>query len=777
MGSTRRNRIAIEDDRFALGLGVVAGIVATTAGASPTGNTVIDVVFVIAWSVLVTWASSSAPWWALVGSSALVFVASIGGPLLVTLLAVVAFGAAGWIASEGLSRPPVRAAIGALIVNVALRLDWDPFFLASAIVAAVATCGLVVLGVLRRRSYIRRRVMWGAIGVGGVAALFVGLAGIAALQAREPARDGYLAMLDGLEFVQSGDVAEATASLRSAAEDLSSASDDLGGVLGLPAKLVPGVAQNRDAGVTLLDRGASAATSAADALEFVDLDQLTVSDGVVNLAAFEVLEAPLATLDETITDLKIALDDAESPWLVPPVADRLDAASDRADQAAHQATATAAAARVAPELLGADGERRYLVAFVNGAEARGLSGLMGNWSEVTLDEGRFEVTANGRTADLQDESLGDLRLDGSDDYLARYGSYGARIDGGGVAVKYWSNVTVTPDMPGVGNAMSQMYEHVTGRSVDGVLVIDPAGIAALLEITGPVEVEIETENAETGEPEIVTRRVDSSNAAEFLTLEQYEFAENEREDLLTAITDATIENVFSDSLPAPQRMVPILAPAVLHGHIAAWVDDEEGQELFELVGMDASMPVIGTPGMDAIAVSNNNAGGNKIDSFLERRVTYRPVADEGSGETTATLTVEFTNTAPSTGYEEYVIGNLVDAPVGTNRTIVDVYTRLNVDEVRLDGEVIDTLLLPELGYWVTTLSIDVASGDSALLELDLTGDLGPGGYQLVYRPQPLPRGDVLDVLAETSGGTTVFEFDGEVERRTVFNSKGVSAWR
>jgi hypothetical protein len=96
---------------------------------------------------------------------------------------------------------------------------------------------------------------------------------------------------------------------------------------------------------------------------------------------------------ETVGDLRDTLVANDSNWLVPLIQSRLDTGIRRADQAAHQAEATAAAARLGPDILGADGERRYLLAFVNNAEARGTSGLMGNWSELTVDNGRLEVTA------------------------------------------------------------------------------------------------------------------------------------------------------------------------------------------------------------------------------------------------------------------------------------------------------------------------------------------------------------------------------------------------
>jgi hypothetical protein len=320
-------------------------------------------------------------------------------------------------------------------------------------------------------------------------------------------------------------------------------------------------------------------------------------------------------------------------------------------------------------------------------------------------------------------------------------------------------------MPSVGNAMAQMYETATGRAVDGVIVIDPAGIAGLIEVTGAIRLE------ELG------LTLNASNVEEFLVIDQYKFAENEREDLLEEVTQQTIENVVNGSLPAPQRMVPALAPAVLDGHISAWAVRPEEQALLELVGMDASLPVIFEPATDAFAVSSNNGSGNKIESFLDRSISYRAEVDEATGEVTATLVVDLTNTAPTSGYPDYVIGNLIDEPTGTNRMVLDVHTMLEVEAARVDGAEAGIVTLPELGYNAWRTQVTIPPGETVVVELALAGNVGSGDYQLVYRPQPLPNIDRVKVEAVTTGGSEIFTYERVVGRRSVFSADGVEAWR
>jgi hypothetical protein len=764
MVGRRRNTILHDDARVIVVLAVVSALVAAFSGSAPTGHAAIDALLVMAFAAFTTWAGASAPWWALSAGAVIVAGGAIAGPMLVMAPAVLALGVSLWIGDRRANQPIVRSAIAAVIVQGALRLDWNPVFLWSALLAAAATGVIIVSGVVRRRRYVRRRVYVGAGIVGGLLLIGVAGLGVAAFGARESASAGYIGMLDGLEFVQQGKTLEAAQALRTAAEDLDDASQTIGGPLTQLARFVPGVAQNRSAATDVLAGAADSAASAASTLDVVVLDQLTIQNGVIDVRALAVLASPLDALLGAIDELDESLRGADTPWLVSPFKARLDDAIDRANQVVPQARATAAAARIAPAMLGADGERRYFVAFVNNAEARGQSGLMGNWSEITVDNGRLEVTANGRTAELQEDALRQLELVASDEYLARYGAYGASISGG-VDVKFWSNVTIPPDMPSVGNAMAQMYETATGRSVDGVLVIDPAGIAGLMGVTGSIRLDE------------LDLTLNSSNVEEFLVIGQYEFAENEREDLLAAVTEQTIKNVVDGTLPPPQQLAPALAPAVLNGHISAWAVRPDEQELLELVGMDASLPVITEPGTDGFAVSSNNGSGNKIESFLKRSISYQARVDEGSGDVTSTLKVEITNSAPTSGYPDYVIGNLIDEPTGTNRMVVDIHTMLEVVAARVDGAETGVVTLPELGYNAWRSQVTIPAGETVVIELDLAGNVGSGDYRLVYRPQPLPNADRVKVEAVTTGRSGIFIHEGVVKRRSVFSADRVEAWR
>lgn len=765
MRFNRRNELTRFDARLVAVVALASAIVGGLADVAPTGGRATDAVLAAGLAALVAWLAATAPWWALVTGSSLALVGSLDGPMILTAVAIAAVGAAGWIGWASSNQPVLRSVIGAATVQVVYRLAWDPVFTSSALLAAGALGVIAITGLLRRQRYVRKRVYWSAAGIGVVAVAATAGLGVGAVRAQGATQAGYDALLDGLDAMQRGDVDDAADALREARERLATADELLAGPLTQPARVVPVVAQNRDTAVGLIAAASDAAAEAADALTIVDLDRLTISNGQVDLPALRELEGPLQELEAAVITLQEHLREADSPWLAAPFQDRLDSIGARADQVAHQARAMAATAAVGPELLGEDEPRRYLLAFVNTAEARGQGGLMGNWSELTVDDGAMTITESGRSADLQAPSLRALQLDTSNDYVTRYGEYGATSGGdGGVLPKFWSNVTMPADMPSAASPMAQMYEQATGRAVDGVFIIDPDGLAAIVDLVGSIWVEdLDTE-------------MSGEELREFLLLDQYEIEEAEREDVLEALTAEAIGTLVTGELPPPQDLAEMLSDAALNGHITAWAADEGEQQFLELVGMDGALPTL-TSGMDGLAVVSINASGNKIESFLERTIDYRPVVDQRTGQVTATLTVTLTNTAPTQGYEDYVIGNIVGLPVGTNRTLLDVYTALDVESVHLDGEQLPVRTLSELGYTAYRPLIEIPSGETVVLELELAGNVGPGDYQLAFRPQALPNQDQLSFGATTTGGDDIFEFDGELERRSVLSASGVEAWR
>ena len=763
MKSRRRNTITRANAYTVAAIAVAAGVLAAFAGCHPTGEALPDILVTAAFAGFVTWAGASSPWWALLVGSSLAALVTIGNPFL-AVTALIGFSASIWLGVQRRGFAPMRALIAAAVVQALLRSHSNPWFLASAFTAAAVALLLILTGLARRPGYVRVRVLWGALVLASVG--FLAAIGMAAggLSARSHAIDGYRDLVRGLNAIKSGDPTAAAKALRSASTELNKASDSLGAPWTQPARLFPVLAQHRSAG-DVMGKAADAAAAAAKTLDVVDLSQLTVQNGVIDVEALSLLATPLDELRSTVDGLATALGDAASPWLFTEFQSRLDKATVLAHEIAHQAETSSVAAQRGPALLGIDGLRRYFVAFTSSAEARGQTGLMGNWAEITIDHGRMKVAANGRTAELINglSKLPKVTLQASDEFFARFGQFGAGTQGGSVTPKYWSNITMPPDTPTVGTSMAQLYEQATGRPIDGVFIIDTAGIAALLELTGPVTV-----------PD-VGLSLSASTVEQFLLLDQYSRPENERRDVLEAVTQATIDQVLGSLLPSPQVLAADLGPAATQGHISGWAKRPEEQHLFDLAGIDARLPT--TNGHDGLAVVSDNASGSKIDSFLQREVRYDAEFDQRTGKTIAVASISLTNTAPATGYPDYVIGNIIGLPVGTNRTLLSLYSPLTLEGVSIDGKQIGNFSGTELGWNVYSTLITLAPGEKLTVRFTLAGNLSASPYELVYRPQPLRIPERLFAKVIDGDGHTVAGYAGTLKRRSVLSLSGLVAWR
>ncbi|MEO6122770.1 MAG: DUF4012 domain-containing protein [Ilumatobacteraceae bacterium] len=770
MRPTRRNTISHTNAWIVTGVAALAGILAALSPARPTGSSVPDAIVTFALGALVTWLSASAPWWALATAAGIVTVGSLESSVALIAIGAMTTLAALWIGYMKATMPVERAVLGGAIVSVALRIEMHHFFLDSAIVAGTSLGLLIVTGWMRRQSYVRRRIVWCSLGLLGL--MLIGVAGMAtaALRAKSDATKGYNHLIDGLDRLDATDMAGAADVLKQAAVELRHANESIDGPLTSVARFVPIVAQNRTATTTLLDRASTAADAASKALAVVDIDQLRIIDGRVDVGAVSILSGPLAQLKSTVDELSAALHDVDSPWLVAPLQNRLRSARDRVDRVTHLATGASATAQYAPDMLGAGGMRRYLFAFTNPSEARGVSGLMGNWSEVTIDRGQLRVTKSGRTAQLI-QALRDgegFRLDMPADYFSRYEHFGAGNVGVTGAPKFWSYSTISPDMPSDGSAMAQMYEAGGGQHLDGVFVIDPAGLAALL---GATDSSITVDG--------VDQPLSATTIEAFLLRDQYQLPENDREIVLAAVTEQTIKKVLTSSLPAPRELIEKLSPAALGGHISVWAADPTAEAFLRTIGIDNALPDFSGPhgSADGLAVVTTNTGGNKIDSFLRRAISYSPTYSASNGDTNATLTVSLTNDAPTIGFPDYVIGNIIGLPTGTNRMLLSVYSRLGHLDSAIDGTTVPVQVQGELGWNVYSTYVNVPSGTTVVVTMHLSGRVAPGRYEVIYRPQALPTADTLTIDAQDSDHERIFDFSGILSRRSVLSASGVDAWR
>jgi len=535
---------------------------------------------------------------------------------------------------------------------------------------------------------------------------------IAGLNARTPLQEGNRQARVGLAALNRGDTAAAQSAFAASAQSFRKAADALDVPWAQGARLVPVIAQHHESVSNLAAEAANATGAAAGALAMIEPDTLRTVNGRIDLAAVHRLETPMAQLAAMLERLEAAVTQSQSPWLAGPLQRRLAALD--AELASNRTRADNAllAVRVAPQMLGEGGARRYFVAFTSAAEARGLGGFMGSWAELTITDGQIEMTRFGRVTDLEAGLIGNRPvLTGVDEFLQHWGRFGfANAAGGAVGDEVWSLVTMSPDFPTVARVISQLYPQSGGQPIDGVLMLDSEAIAALLNFTGPLDTE------GVGQP------LTADNAAQFINEDQYLLpGYAQRVDILEQIAREVVAKLLATTLPPPAELAAEFAPLAAEDRFMVWSADPEEQKLLQDAGMDGSFPVLAAA--EGIAVTVDNAGGNKIDAHLEMTVDYSVIDSGTNGVRTASVTITLTNNAPAAGLAPYVIGNAVGLPEGTNRTWLSVYTALPMVAAQVDGVPDGMQTSAVFGWYVATRFVNIPAGGSVIVTLTLQGAL------------------------------------------------------
>ena len=649
------------DERVAAGTGLVAGLLAATSGASPTGSTPVDIVLVVASTGLVTWAAATAPWWAVAVVAGLS--AAVAGSLWL-VVGLLALAAGLWIGVTRRDLPIVRAGLTGVALNVLIRSDLAHVLGLSAVIGIAAATVVFLLG-LRRRSRTARRNVWiGVITAGSLAGLAIlGLALGAALAVPD-LQDANRITRAGIDLLDDGDYTAAAAQFEQAAAAFSGAESALTKPWTLPAAAVPVVAQNRTAVVELTSTAAEATQALSDALGVIDPEQLRVVNGRIDIAALELAQQPFVDVQDAIMDLDETIGAISSPWIVAPLQDRLVDLDTELNEARPRVDNAVNAVRLAPQMLGADGARHYFIAFTTPAEIRGQGGIMDSWVELTATEGRLGITAAGTTTELNQSTTEAREVAAPETWLEVWGSYGFTSGPNGrTGPEPWSNITISPHFPATGEVIAQLYPQSGGTELDGVFAMDPFVLQALLGFTGPISLA----DADT--------ELDQEDLARFLLTGQYDVDDGaEPADLLAAASQAIVLRMFGATLPSPPIVAETLSPLAAQGRLAGWARDADEQALFDDIDLDGALPDL--DGGDGIAAVFNNLGSNKLDVYLDRELDYDAAVDIDTGEVSATATVTLTNAAPSGGLPDPVIGS--SQPPGTNRILASLYSAMPV---------------------------------------------------------------------------------------------------
>ena len=615
---------------------------------------------------------------------------------------------------------------------------------------ASTTIVLLVVGVEAARARLEREQprglpIWAWLVVLVMTAWLVVATAPLALAANETVdfmQRGREAATSGLNAARDGDTITARGAFNQATRSFSAARDKLESPLTSTGLGVPFLASNVRAARTLAELGTDLADAGEALTVAVDPDALKVVDG--RLPVEEVvkitpqLEHGAAVLAHAHSRLDALRRD---PYLVAPVRDAVDRVYAQLARADREAGHAAAAAKLAPAIFGAQGDRTYLLVVQNNAESRATGGFIGSYALITAHAGKLHVGDILRTNTWNEaiKKRPNVTYTAPADYKRRYGQYQPQST--------LQNVNLSPDFPSVAQALMSLAPQAGQPKVDGVLSVDPAGLAALLQLTGPVVV-----------PDWPTP-IDSGNVVNVTLRDAYVAfsATPERADFLGDVAKAAVDKATQGTLGKPAQIAKVLGGAAHAGHLTLAFARPDEERLAQQLDVSGGLTPVGS---DAIAVTSSNVAGNKIDYYLDRAVDYRVMLtpnDTASDATaTAALSVVLNNTAPAEGLPQIVIGPFTPDRfvAGENQALLSMYSPLQFVAATVDGKKTSVSPGRERGRNVYSLFEKIPSRTQKTTTTKLAGSvrLHQGWYTLVVRAQPTLNPDRFHVSVDVPVG-------------------------
>ncbi len=486
---------------------------------------------------------------------------------------------------------------------------------------------------------------------------------------------------------------------------------------------VPGVRQNLDAlrqsvGVALrLVDGGGRILDAAGPLEGPDGDlEVPLADGAIPLDA---VRASGRESEALAIALPTGADRVESGLVLPQITDVQDRVFAEAERRRVQLTNVARALSLITEMSGGNGDRRYLIAVANTAEQRGSGGMILSYGELTSSQGDFELGEFGNVDEIELDAPVDTPL--PDDYLERWDGFDPE--------QRWRNANLGADLTVVAPAMEAMFTEATGKPTDGVIQIDPAGLAAILEGTGPVRVPT------VGE-------VTADNVVDLTLNSAYVlFPDRDvRQEVLGDVAEAVFDRLLDGEYESLRPLGEALAEAVAERHLLVHSSRPTAQREIEFFDADGALPPAET--IDWLHLTSQNVSANKLDYYLDTSLAVKGTRRPGkAGMVEATVTLA--NTAPDDGSPRYIFGpNDRDETAGLYRGLVTLYLPTGAQLLGASGDPTQTrpAFDTEAGRSLVTFRIDVPAGDSRTVTLRLRlPPRPPGSYRAVLVPQPRVR--------------------------------------
>lgn len=583
----------------------------------------------------------------------------------------------------------------------------------------------------RRRRRRRRRIVWGVSGAAILVVLVAAWVGFRVWQAYGHLQAAATMVEDLQDQIESNDVGTARSTMQDLQQETAAARSAAHDPLWSAASHLPWVGPNLDAVRIVADSlDDLSQTSAPPLLTIADLfdsSKLAPHDGAIDLTPLRQAGPPVTDAAAEVKRIRGLVDGIDRGALFGPVDDAVGRFDGKLGTIDGVLDTASRAVQLLPPMLGADGERTYLVAFQNPAELRTTGGIFGAYAVLHAADGRITMgdqgSGSGSLGSFDPPVMGVL----SDEQVQLFTDRPAI---------YPMDVNLIPDFPTAAQLLAAMYSERFGIDVDGVIATDPVALADVLGATGPIDLP-------NGD------RLTAANAVQYLLADAYVDTTPEESDELFATAARAVFATLISGTADPHDMLAALRDAAGERRLLVWSSDDDEQTLLAPTPLSGQLPEDDAAG-PVVGVFLNDGTGGKMDYYLRQKVSLEATGCSPDRELLLEATVTLTTSAPASGLPDYVTGMAMGGEAIT-RTNVQIVAPVggDVDELTLDGKRLTGFHGgQEAGRTILITTVDLAPGESKTVRAVIrSGTLADGASGIELRTTPMAHPSEVTVGA------------------------------
>jgi len=409
-----------------------------------------------------------------------------------------------------------------------------------------------------------------------------------------------------------------------------------------------------------------------------------------------------------------------------------------------------------PQIIGLEGDKRYLLLFQNNNELRPTGGFLGSYAVVELKNGKIDKI------DIDDvyNPDGQLKLSKANESIK---SPEALKQALGEETLYIRNANWDPGFPASSQVVNSLFKLVDGEGFDGVFAVDLYFARDLLSVIGPLYLTAYDEEI----------RVDNMyERAQFHSDFGFKEGVSSKKAFMTVLGGKILESVFS----LPQGKIPtlltVLYSSLEQKHILIDLFGTHLSKYLAERGWDGSL-LDASADSDYLYVVNANTGGTKSNYYVKNGMNYAVSSKTSDGVLRGELELTYENTQkdaswPGGPYKDYVRVLVQDGSKLTGAFLMGGQEAASLEKpsdvmgAANGANIFDKVVIAKVGKY-TSFEYPIVVNPQEKVSLIFNYDLSPSlsakkdsnKYSLIWQKQPGTQNDSIRFMFAAPFGTKI----------------------